>query len=484
MSQIDLLFQASLDSVQGVSAKLFLGHRLRRLRRDRQLSQTDMAQSLGISPSYLNHLERNQRPVTAALLLKLAEVYDVDVRAFAAGGGARTGPDALTEIFSDGLLSDLSVPRYELADLANNSPSVADAIARLYTAVKEAERHPTLASGVDARTLVTPENWVRDYIQQHRNHYPELEDAAETLGGALSDPLSMAGPMRKRLKEAWGIGVAVVSQAELGTVSQQFDPDRRLFQISAQLRSENRTFALAYQLALVEFATVIERMVAAAAPPDEGVKQLLHMSLANYAAGAIMMPYGRFLASAEQHRYSIDRLCGEYGANVEQVAHRFTTLSRPGARGVPFFMLRVDPAGNISKRYAGENFPFSRFGGTCPRWNLHAAFQAAGQVVTQIIETPDGQRYFTVARTIERPIRTELSSGLLAIGLGCDIRHAQRLSCADVYDLANAPVTAVGPACTICPRIDCAYRATPPAGRMLAVDRTRKSISPFPFVPA
>src|SRR6185369_14047729 len=136
------------------------------------------------------------------------------------------------------LLSDLGVPRYELAELANNSPSVADAIARLYTAVKEAERHPTLASGVDARTLVTPENWVRDYIQQHRNHYPELEDAAETLGGALSDPLSMAGPMRKRLKEAWGIGVAVVSQAELGTVSQQFDPDRRLFQISAQLRSE------------------------------------------------------------------------------------------------------------------------------------------------------------------------------------------------------------------------------------------------------
>ena len=467
-----------------MSAKLFLGHRLRRLRRDRELSQTDMAQSLGISPSYLNHLERNQRPVTAALLLKLAELYDIDVRAFAAGGGTRTGPDVLAEIFTDGLLSDLRVPRYELAELANNSPSIADAIARLYTAVKEAERHPTLAGGADARTLVTPETWVRDYIQQHRNHYPELEDAAETLGGALSDPLSMAGPMRKRLKEAWGIGVAVVGQAELGNVSQYYDADRRLFVMSAQLRSENRTFALAYQLALVEFAAVIERMVAAAAPPDEGIRQLLHMSLANYAAGAIVMPYGRFLASAEQHRYSIDRLTGEYGANVEQVAHRFTTLSRPGARGVPFFMLRVDPAGNISKRYAGENFPFSRFGGTCPRWNLHAAFQAAGQVVTQIIETPDGQRYFTVARTIERPIKTEVSSGLQAIGLGCDIRHAHRLSCADVYDLANAPVTPVGPACTICPRVDCSYRATPPAGRLLAVDRTKKSISPFPFVPA
>jgi XRE family transcriptional regulator, fatty acid utilization regulator len=459
-----------------MSAKLFLGHRLKRLRRDRELSQTDMAQTLGISPSYLNHLERNQRPVTAALLLKLAELYDVDVRAFAAGGGTRTGPDALGEIFSDVLLSDLGVPRYELVELANNSPSVADAIARLYTAVKEAERHPSLANGGDARALVTPENWVRDYIQQHRNHYPELEQAAETLGGALSDPLSMAEPMRKRLKEAWGIEPRVVRQSELGNVS------RRVFLMSSQLRSENRTFALAYQLALIEFAAVIERMVRDAAPPDEGIRQLLHMSLANYAAGAIMMPYGRFLASAEEYRYSIDRLCGEFGANVEQVAHRLTTLNRSGARGVPFFMLRVDPAGNISTRYAGENFPFSRFGGTCPRWNLHAAFQAAGQVVTQLIETPDGQRYFTVARTIERPIKTELSSGLLAIGLGCDIRHAHKLSCADVYDLANAPVTPVGPACTICPRMDCTYRATPPAGRMLAVDRTKKTISPFPFV--
>jgi hypothetical protein len=467
-----------------MSSKLFLGHRLRRLRRDHQLSQTDMAQTLAISPSYLNHLERNQRPVTAALLLKLAERYEIDVRSFAANGGARTGPDALAEIFSDVLLSDLGVPRYELAELANNAPAIADAIARLYGALKEAARNPEIASAGDARALVTPENWVRDYIQQHRNYYPALEEAAETLGGALSDPLSMAEPMRRRLKEAWGISARLVPQDELGNVSQLYDQDRRLFLLSSQLRPENRTFALAYQLALIEFAPLLDKMVAEAAPPDEGVRQLLHMSLANYAAGAIMMPYGRFLASAEQYRYSIDRLCGEYGANVEQVAHRLTTLNRPGARGVPFFMLRVDPAGNISKRYAGENFPFSRFGGTCPRWNMHAAFQAAGQVVTQLIETPDGQRFFTVARTIERPIKSDLSGGLLAIGLGCDIRHAHRLHCAESYDLEKAAVTPVGPACAICPRIDCGYRATPPAGRTLAIDRTRKTISPFPFVAA
>ena len=465
-----------------MSAKLFLGHRLRRLRRDHELTQTGMAATLGISPSYLNHLERNQRPVTAPLLFKLAELYDVDVRTFASGGGTRTGPDELAEIFSDSLLTDLGVPRYELAELAHNAPSVADAIARLYAALKETARDPSLAAGGDARSVVTPENWVRDYIQQHRNHYPELEQAAETLGGALSDPLSMAEPMRRRLKDAWGISAQVVSQAELGNASQMFDADRRLFLLSSQLRPENRTFALAYQLALVEFATLLDRMVAEAAAPDEGVRQLLHMSLANYAAGAIMMPYGRFLKACEAMRYSIDRLCGEFGANVEQVAHRLTTLSRPGARGVPFFMLRVDPAGNISKRYAGESFPFSHFGGTCPRWHLHAAFQTAGRVITQVIETPDGQRYFTVSRTIDRPIPTGLSGGLLAIGLGCDIRHAHRLSCAEGIDLSNPPVTPVGPACAICPRVDCPHRATAPAGRLLAVEENRKTISPYPFV--
>ncbi|WP_324806067.1 short-chain fatty acyl-CoA regulator family protein [Sphingomonas sp. LY29] len=464
------------------TAKLFLGHRLRRLRRDQSLSQTDMAGTLGISPSYLNHLERNQRPVTATLLLRLAERYEIDVRSFAAGGGTRTGPDELSEIFADTLLGDLGVPRYELAELAHNAPAIADAIARLYGALKEADRHPSMAEGGDARVLVTPENWVRDYIQQHRNHYPELERCAETLGGALSDPLSMAEPMRRRLKDAWGIDARVVPQADLGGISQQFDPDRRQLLLSSQLRAENRTFALAYQLALTEFADVLTTMVAAAAPPDEGIAQLLHMSLANYAAGAIMMPYGRFLRACEEMRYSIDRLCGEFGANVEQVAHRFTTLGRPGARGVPFFMLRVDPAGNISKRYAGDQFPFSRFGGTCPRWNLHAAFQAAGQVVTQLIETPDGHRYFTVARTIERPIKTDLSGGLMAIGLGCDIAHAHKLSCAEGIDLERAPVTPVGPACALCPRTDCGYRATAPAGRKLAVDRLQKTISPYPFV--
>jgi predicted transcriptional regulator/DNA-binding XRE family transcriptional regulator len=463
--------------------KLFLGARLKRLRRERGLNQNAMAADLGISASYLNHLERNQRPVTAGILLRLAEVFDIDVKAFAAEGGETAGPEQLGEIFSDPMLTGLAVSRIELVELVDNAPTVAEGIVRLYTALRELQRQPAEAAGADPRVLITPETWVRDYIQAQRNHFPELEEGAETLGGALGDPLSVAEALRRRLKEAWGVESRVVDPEELEGVSQHYDPQRRTFMLSALLRPENRTFGLAYQLSLLEFGPTIERMLEGARPPDLGSRRLLHMSFANYAASAIMMPYGKFLRAAEEHRYALDRLCGQFGANIEQIAHRITTLGRSGARGVPFFMLRVDPAGNISKRYAGESFPFSHFGGTCPRWHLHAAFQTPGQTIRQLIETPDGQRFFTISRTIERPIRPDLSDdALLAIGLGCDIRFAPRIAYADGLDLTNTPATPVGPACAICPRIGCAYRATAPAGRMLAVEENRKTISPYPFV--
>ena len=445
-----------------------------------------MAEQLGISPSYLNHLERNQRPVTAGILLRLAETFDVDVKSFAAEGKESAGAEQLGEIFSDPMFADLGISRYELVELADNAPAVADGVARLYTALREYQRQPHSEEGAgpDPRALITPETWVRDYIQESSNHFPELEECAETLGVSMTDALSIAEPLRRRLKDAWGITARVVPAADLGGATQEYDPERRLFMLSSLLRSENRSFGLAYQLALVEFRDVLERLVAAASPPDQGSRHLLHVSLANYAAGAIIMPYGRFLASTGEHRYSIDRLCGEYGANVEQVAHRLTTLGRPGARGVPFFMIRVDAAGNISKRYAGNSFPFSRFGGTCPRWNLHAAFQNAGKAISQVIETPDGQRFFTISRTIERPIRPDLQSdGLLAVGLGCELKHAGQLHCAEGMDLANPPITPIGPACAICPRMECPQRATAPAGRVLAVEENRKTISPYPFVP-
>ncbi|WP_114952956.1 helix-turn-helix domain-containing protein [Sphingosinicella terrae] len=468
--------------------KLFLGGRLRRLRRELGLNQSAMAAEIGVSPSYLNHLERNQRPMTAQVLLRLAEAYDVDLKSFAAEGAEGTGPDQLAEIFADPMFADIGVPRYELIEVADNAPAVADAVSRLYAAVSEMRRRPPADSGRDesgtpARSPLTPESWVRDFIQAQRNHFPYLEEAAETLAGALGDPLTIAEPLRRRLREGFGVEARIVPPELLDGSSQHYDLHRKRLMLSALLRPESRTFAIAYQLALMEFRPLLLRMIESAAPPDPPTRHLLHMSLANYAAGAILMPYAAFLAAAERHRYEIDRLCAEFGASVEQVAHRLTTLGRTGARGIPFFMLRVDAAGNISKRFAGESFPFSRFGGTCPRWNLHAAFQTPGRIVTQIVETPDGARFFTIGRTVERSVRLDpREDSALAIGLGCDVRHAGRIAYADGLDLADPLVTPIGPACAICPRIRCPQRAAAPAGRTLTVNESRKTISPYPFL--
>jgi predicted transcriptional regulator/transcriptional regulator with XRE-family HTH domain len=467
-----------------VERKLYLGGRLRRLRRELGVNQSAMAAEIGVSPSYLNHLERNQRPVTAQVLLRLADAYDVDVKSFAAEGAEATGPDQLAEIFADPMFADLGIPRYELLEVADNAPSIADAVSRLYAAMTEMRRQPP-GEGAEREGVspLTPETWVRDYIQAQRNHFPYLEDAAETLAGALGDPLAIAEPLRRRLKEGFGIDARIVPPELLDGASQHYDLHRKRLMLSALLRPESRTFGLAYQVALMEFRPLIARMIEAAAPPDPPTRRLLHMSLANYAAAAIIMPYQPFLAAAERHRYDIDRLCAEFGASVEQVAHRVTTLGRTGAKGVPFFMLRVDSAGNISKRFAGESFPFSRFGGTCPRWNLHATFQTPGRVVTQMVETPDGQLFFTISRTVERSVRLDpREDSSLAIGLGCDVRHAPRIAYADGIDLKAPLVTPIGPACVICPRIRCPQRAAAPAGRTLTVNETQKTISPFPFL--
>lgn len=461
--------------------KLFLGSRLRRLRRELGLNQSAMAAELGISPSYLNHLERNQRPATAPILMRLAQVYDVDLKSLGEGSEG-TGVDALSEIFADPMFGDLGVPRDELVELADNSPAAADAIARLYAAFVEARRQPAIAEGEEG-SAIQPENWVRDHIQAQRNHFPYLEEAAETLAGALGEPALAIEPLRRRLKDGFGVETRLVAPEVLDFATQHYDMHRRRLMLSTLLRPESQAFAIAYQLALIEFRPLLQRMIDGAAPPDAPTRHLLHMSLANYAAGAILMPYGAFHAAAERHRYDVDRLCAEFGVSVEQVSHRVTTLGRSGARGVPFFMLRVDAAGNISKRFAGDAFPFSRFGGTCPRWNLHSAFQTPGRVVTQVVETPDGQRFFTIARTVERAVRLDpRETSQLAIGLGCDVKHAGRLLYADGLDLGDPLVTPIGPACAICPRPRCPQRAAAPAGRTLTVNEMRKTISPYPFL--
>ncbi|HEX8471896.1 MAG TPA: short-chain fatty acyl-CoA regulator family protein, partial [Brevundimonas sp.] len=257
--------------------------------------------------------------------------------------------------------------------------------------------------------------------------------------------------------------------------------------LSETLGPSSRAFAVIYQLVLAEHAVELAAMVDAADMPDSISRDLLKVSLTNALVAAVLMPYGAFQRAAEQTGYDIARLQARFGVSFEQAAHRLTTLSRPTGRGVPFFLMRVDHAGNVSKRYASAGFPFSRFGGACPRWRLHSAFRTPGRIITQIIETPPqngkpGGRWFTLARTVDRQGHDAFSEGGdLAIGLGCELRHAHRLIYARGLDLQNPEVTPIGPACRLCHIHPCAERAAPPIDRALTVDDWSKSVSAYPF---
>jgi predicted transcriptional regulator/transcriptional regulator with XRE-family HTH domain len=468
--------------------KLFLGPRLRRLRRDLGLTQTRMAEDLGVSPSYLNHLERNQRPVTAQVLLRLAESYDIDIRSLSSDHEAAGARD-LTEVFADPLFRDLGVARHELAEAAENTPGVADAIVRLYRAYADRRRLTELggsprAEDGDPGLSLTPSDWVRDYIQGQRNFFPELDEAGEALAAELKpEPQGFAAAARQRLADRHGVQVRIVPTEVLPDSVRRYDHHRRRLLLSELLGEAGRAFSVAYQLALAEHDAALVAMVERAAAPDGPTRRLLKVSLANYLAAAMMMPYEAFRDACEKTGHDIELLGARFGASFEQVCHRLTTLSRPTSRGVPFFMLRVDTAGNISKRFAGASFPFSRFGGSCPRWRVHEAFRTPGRMMTQIVETPDGARYFTLARTAPRiagPFADEDAG--LAIGLGCELKFAPRLVYSRGLDLANPAVTEIGPACRVCERPACPQRAAEPLGRTLMVDDFTKSISPYPFV--
>jgi XRE family transcriptional regulator, fatty acid utilization regulator len=475
---------------QPLERKLFLGPRLRRLRRDMGLTQTRMAEDLGVSPSYFNYLERNQRPVTAQVLLRLAEAYDIDIRNLSSDQESADARD-LTEVFADPLFRQLTVPRHELAEVAESAPGVADAIVRLYRAYADRRRLAELgqaprAEEGDPGLSITPSDWVRDYIQGQRNFFPELDEAGEALAAELKpDPQAFAAAARVRLQELHGVQVRVVPLEVLPDSVRRYDHHRRRLMLSELLGEAGRSFSVAYQLALAEHDAALNALAERAGAPDLPTRRLLKVSLANYLAAAMMMPYEAFRDTCERTSHDIELIGARFGASFEQVCHRLTTLSRPASRGVPFFMLRVDSAGNISKRFAGASFPFSRFGGSCPRWRVHEAFRTPGRVMTQIVETPDGARYFTLARTAPRVTGpyAEEDAGL-AIGLGCELKYAPRLVYSRGLDLANPVATEIGPACRVCERPACPQRAAEPLGRTLMVDDFTKSISPYPFAPA
>lgn len=461
--------------------KLFAGARLRRLRKEVGQTQAQFAEGLGVSPSYLNLLERNQRPVTARVLLALAEAYDIDVRAFAAESDRQLLAD-LSEAVGDPALAGSDLDARDLRDLADAHPNAAEAFARLYRAYRETS---AAASDLALRVAdggrgpggaLSPLEEVRDALDAAQNCFPDLEDAALTLPAETgSNALARQQTLEARLKDRHGVLVRVYGDEVTGGALRRFDFHTRRLLLSDRLNATARAFHVAATIAALEFADALE---GEAARPDfqtEDARRLYHAALVNYAAAALLMPYDAFHSAAEAERYDIAALQRRFQASFEQVCHRLTTLNRSGRRGVPFFMLRVDQAGNVSKRFGGGVLPFARAGGGCARWRVFDAFRAPERIHVQAIELPDGGRYVSIARAVRRPL-PDGGAALQAVAVGCEAKNAERL----IYQSQGEP-TPVGLTCRLCERADCAERAFPPLHRSLSVDPHVRGPAPFAF---
>jgi predicted transcriptional regulator/transcriptional regulator with XRE-family HTH domain len=467
--------------------KLFVGPRFRRIRQQLGLSQTQIAEGLGISPSYINLIERNQRPVTAQILLRLAETYDLDLRDLATADEDRFFAE-LNEIFSDPLFRQIDLPKQELRDLAELCPGVTHALQRLYAAYTEARRGETLVAAQMAdregsQFDANPIERVRDLIEANRNYFPELETTAENLRDELNVPTEgLFTALAARLREKHSIVCRVMPVDVMRETLRRFDRHRRQLLISELVDSSGRNFQLALQIGFVECGAAIDAIVSRAGALDDTARRLYRITLANYFAAAAMMPYQAFHSAAEALSYDVHVLAQRFNAGFEQVCHRLTTLQRPNARGVPFFLLRVDNAGNVSKRFSSGTFPFSKFGGTCPLWNVHSTFDMPDRLLCQVIELPDGTRYFSIAQTVRRPVAPyPQPQPRFAIGLGCEIRHAAKLVYATGMDLEKIEGTPIGVNCRLCERENCSQRAEPPITRTLILDETTRRVSSFAF---
>ena len=459
--------------------RLYVGPSLRRLRRDQGLTQADMAADLEVSASYIALLERNHRPLSAEMLLRLAQTYKLDMSTLAGSAG---GEDSarLEAVLKDPMFADIDLPSLETADVTTNFPGITEALLRLYTAYRE-EQLALADQDAEARAEAgqdspDPVAESRRFLAARRNCFPSLDEAAERLAQAVAEQDSLVGYLKVRHK----LKVRRLPTSVMVGSTRRLDRHRGEILLDDGLDTASQVFQLALQLAYLEMRGDIDAVCEGGSFATESGERLTRRALASYAAAAILMPYTAFARAVETRRYDVEALARQFGTSFEQTAHRLTTLQKPGQERVPFFFIRVDPEGNVSKRLDGAGFPFARHGGGCPLWSVHQAFSTPRQIVTQWLELPDGQKFFSIARTV-----TAGGGGFgaqrveRAIALGCTAEHAARL----IYTQGQPAqaATPIGVTCRLCHRTECMARSAPPMGRQILSDDIRRTSAPFGF---
>lgn len=459
--------------------KIYAGVTLRETRQRARLTQRAFAQSLGISLPYLSQMENNHRPVSAGVLLRLASEFSVDLGTMAVGDSERMAVD-LAEALADPLF-DTPPDMNDLRLATTNAPAFARAFLDLYRAHRDGqERLAALdeALGAGAQNAASsPWEDVRDFFHYCDNYIDAIDRAAERYAtvGRVQPPL-------ERAIAALGEVGLVVEMSELGGNPVYLREGQRII-ANASASRETLAFQMNHLVALENHSALLEATLELARFRSEVARDIARLGLANYFAGAAMMPYSRFLATAQSERHDLERLSYLFHTSLEQVAHRLSTMQRVGNKGVPFFFVRVDQAGTITKRHSATRMQFARFGGACPLWNVHQAFEAPRRFLRQLAETPDGKRYLCLSRDVSKPGGAYgAPTRRFAICLGCEIEHARDMVYADGLDLSNPGLfEPIGISCRICPRKNCHQRSVPPVDRPIRIPGDRPGPLPYTF---
>ena len=463
-----------------------LAAKIRTLRRQHRLTQTELARRLGVSPSYVNLIEHNRRAFRADLLVRLAQVLPIDLKSLGSSDGAELVE--LLEVLGDPMFEHLEIVSQDVREMASSYPAAAAAVVQLYEAFRRArqsaqELGDAVSKDAALQTIHLsrfPSEEVSDLIQQHLNYFPELELGAERLvRDANLDSDAMYTGLATYLQRVVKVKVRIEPREIMQGAVRTYDPERRVLVLSEGLRPGRRNFHLAFQIGLLTQGEVITRVASDPVLTTDQSRATCRVSLANYFAAAVLMPYDEFLAAARRGRYDIELLGHRFDCSFEQTCHRLTTLQRPGAEGIPLHMMRVDIAGNMSKHFSLSGLQIPRFSGACPRWNTFKALLTPGLIHTQLSQMPDGKILFGVARTIHSDsVGFNPSRPPYAVGIGCDVSRANEMVYADGLSLTSREgIVPVGPSCRLCDRTDCEDRAYPPLHHQFPIDENRRGIS-------
>ena len=458
--------------------KTFVGPQLRQLRRERRQTQAEMAKVLGVSAGYVNLLENNERSLSLRVLMAVADHYGVDWRDIVADRTSNLLAE-LRSVINDPMFSG-TPDLIELRAAIDHAPRLVEQFLHLYGIHRNTlERMMRQGTNVTSDRLLatSAEAVVHNFFRDNSNYFHDLELAAEALRATEAyEPDDIYATLKVRLLNTHNIRIKRRPTEGMTQALRVYDKENRIIYLSEALDYSNVLFQLAHVLCLIEFQDLLNKLTAGSKITVGTSLSRCHVELANYFAAAYLMPYEPFLREAESMAYDIDRLAARFGVSFEQTCHRLTTLQRPGAQGVPFFFLRVDKAGNVTKRFNSTSFHLAEYGGACPVWKVHMAFRLAGVIIPQFVELPDGDRYFTINRTVDRPtVNFETQDHRLAISLGCELQYAKKLGYAAAFNVDDERMfSRIGINCHVCPRQACSQRAHQPLFIDLPLDTNRR----------